>query len=107
MPRRHKGEEARIAGNLNRHLRTLSHPVPPIVDEIGYLPVTQSGATLFFQLVNRRYEHTSTVLTSNKGFEEWGRILGDETSPCSERPPHDHHATWLRRPAMWDIFDAR
>ena len=71
-------EEARIAGNLNRRLRTLSHPALLIVDEIGYLPVTQSGATLFFQLVNRRYEHASTVLTSNKGFEEWGRILGDE-----------------------------
>ena len=33
---------------------------------------------LFFQLINRRYERASTVLTSNKGFEEWGQILGDE-----------------------------
>ena len=49
-----------------------------VVGEIGYLPVTQSGAILFFQLVNRRYGRASTVLTSNKGFEEWGRILGDE-----------------------------
>jgi len=71
-------EEAQAAGNLNRRLKTLSHPALLIVDEIGYLPLTQSGATLFFQLVNRRYEHASTVLTSNKGFEEWGRVLGDE-----------------------------
>ena len=71
-------EEARTAGNLNRRLKIFSHPARLIVDEIGYLPVTQSGATLFFQLVNRRYEHASTVLTSNKGFEEWGRLLGDE-----------------------------
>ena len=35
-------------------------------------------AMLFFQLINRRYERASTVLTSNKGFEEWGQILGDE-----------------------------
>ena len=49
-----------------------------VVGEIGYLPVTQSGTILFFQLVNRRYGRASTVLTSNKGFEEWGRILGDE-----------------------------
>ena len=48
------------------------------VDEIGYLPVTRSGATLFFQLIARRYEHASTAVTSNKGFEEWGRVLGDE-----------------------------
>ncbi len=42
------------------------------------LPVSQTGAMLFFQLINRRYERASTVLTSNKGFEEWGQILGDE-----------------------------
>ena len=48
------------------------------MDEIGYLPLTRSGAILFFQLVNRRYEHASTVLTSNKGFEQWGEILHDE-----------------------------
>ena len=33
---------------------------------------------LFFQLMTRRYEHASTVLTSNKGFEEWGEIFGDD-----------------------------
>ena len=43
-----------------------------VIDEIGYLPVSQTGAMLFFQLINRRYERASTVLTSNKGFEEWG-----------------------------------
>ena len=41
-----------------------------VVDEIGYLPVTQDGAVLFFQLINARHERASTVLTSNKGFEE-------------------------------------
>ena len=49
-----------------------------LVDEIGYLPVTQDGAVLFFQLINARHERASTVLTSNKGFEEWGGVLGDE-----------------------------
>ena len=38
----------------------------------------KSGATLFFQLVNRRYELGSTILTSNQSFEEWGHIFGDE-----------------------------
>jgi hypothetical protein len=33
---------------------------------------------LFFQLMNRRYEHASTVLTSNKGFDQWGEVLGDD-----------------------------
>ena len=71
-------EEARAAGRLDRHLKTLTHPALLVVDEIGYLPVSQSGAILFFQLINRRYGCASTPLTSNKGFEEWGRILGDE-----------------------------
>ncbi|WP_419939304.1 ATP-binding protein [Candidatus Palauibacter sp.] len=70
-------EEARAAGNLNWCLKTLSHPALLIVSEIGYLPVTQSGPPLFFQLVNRRYEHASTLLTSSKGFEEWDRVRGN------------------------------
>lgn len=49
-----------------------TRPALLVVDEIGYLPVTQSGAVLFFQLINRRYGGASTVLTSNNGFEEWG-----------------------------------
>jgi len=49
-----------------------------VVDQIGYLPVSRDGAVLFFHLINASYEHASTVLTSNKGFKEWGNILGDE-----------------------------
>ncbi len=64
-------EEAQAAGRLNQRLKTLTYPALLVVDEIGYLPVTRSGAILFFQLVNRRYEHASTVLTSNQGFERW------------------------------------
>ena len=71
-------EEAQAARRLNQRLKTLTHPTLLVVDEIGYLPVTRSGAILFFQLVNRRYEHASPVLTSNQGFERWGEILHDE-----------------------------
>ena len=48
------------------------------MDEIGYLTVTANGAKLFFQLINSRYGRASKVLTSNKGFEDWGDILHDE-----------------------------
>ena len=71
-------EEAKAADRLGHRLKTLTHPALLVVDEIGYLPVNQTGAMLFFQLINRRYERASTVLTSNKGFEEWGDVLGDE-----------------------------
>ena len=70
--------DARAAGALSRRLRVLTHPALLVVDEIGYLPVSQDGAVLFFQLINARHERASTVLTSNKGFEEWGHVLGDE-----------------------------
>ena len=60
--------EAKAAGNLSRRLRVLTHPALLVVDEIGYLPVNQDGAVLFFQLINARHEKASIVLTSNKGF---------------------------------------
>jgi DNA replication protein DnaC len=71
-------EEAQQAGHLTRRMRTLVFPSLMVVDEIGYLPISRTGAQLFFQLMSRRYEHASTVLTSNKGFEAWGDIFGDE-----------------------------
>ena len=48
------------------------------VDEIGYLPLSDDGGRLFFQLVNARHERGSMILTTNKGFEEWGSVVGDE-----------------------------
>ncbi len=91
-------EEARAAGRLDRRLKTLTYPALLVVDEIGYLPVTQSGAILFFQLINRRYGRASTVLTSNKGFEEWGRILGDEVMAAAllDRLLHRCHLVNIR-----------
>lgn len=91
-------EEAQTAGKLARRLAVLSHPPLLIVDEIGYLPVSRSGAVLFFQLVSRRYEKASTVLTSNKSFEEWGAILGDEVMAAAliDRLLHHCHLVNIR-----------
>jgi DNA replication protein DnaC len=91
-------EEAQAAGQLRRRLAVLSHPSLLVVDEIGYLPVNHSGAVLFFQLMNRRYEKASTVLTSNKGFEEWGEVLGDEVMAAAliDRLLHHCHLVNIR-----------
>jgi DNA replication protein DnaC len=88
----------RAASQLARRLRVLSHPALLIVDEIGYLPLSRDGAVLFFQLINHRYEHASTVLTSNKGFEEWGAILGDEVMAAAliDRLMHHCHVVNIR-----------
>ena len=91
-------EEAQAAGRLARRLAVLTHPSLLVVDEIGYLPINHSGAVLFFQLMNRRYERASTVLTSNKGFEEWGEVLGDEVMAAAliDRVLHHCHLVNVR-----------
>ena len=90
--------EAKAAGNLSRRLRVLTHPALLVVDEIGYLPVSQDGAVLFFQLINARHERASTVLTSNKGFEDWGSVLGDEVMAAAliDRLVHHCHIVNIR-----------
>jgi DNA replication protein DnaC len=47
-----------------------------IIDEIGYIPIDRQGANLFFQLVSRRDEQGSILLTSNQSFGHWGEIVG-------------------------------
>ena len=91
-------EEASQAGRLLHRMKTLSFPSLLVVDEIGYLPISRTGAMLFFQLMSRRYEHASTVLTSNKGFEEWGEIFGDEVMAAAliDRLVHHCHIVNIR-----------
>ena len=91
-------EEAQANGNLKRRLSVLTHPSLMVVDEIGYIPISQRGAMLFFQLMSRRYEHASTVLTSNKGFDAWGEILGDDVMAAAliDRVLHHCHIVNIR-----------
>ena len=91
-------EQARAGGQLARRLRVLSHPALLVVDEIGYLPVSRDGAVLFFQLINARHERASTVLTSNKGFEDWGAVLGDDVMAAAliDRLLHHCHIVNIR-----------
>ncbi len=81
-------EEAKTAGQLGRRLKILTYPSLLVIDEIGYLPVSPTGAMLFFQLINRRYERASTVLTSNKGLRGVGPDLGRRGhGRCAYRSP--------------------
>lgn len=50
-----------------------------IIDEIGYLPMDIQGANLFFQLIAKRYEKNTTILTSNKPFSQWNEVFSDVT----------------------------
>lgn len=91
-------EEAQAAGKLVQRMKVLTHPAVLVVDEIGYLPISRTGAMLFFQLMSRRYEHASTILTSNKSFEEWGEVFGDEVMAAAliDRLLHHCHILAIR-----------
>ena len=69
---------AEVSGNLNRTLDSLSRLDLIIIDELGYLSLTKQTAKLFFQLISKRYESGSIIITTNKPFEEWGEIFNDD-----------------------------
>jgi DNA replication protein DnaC len=68
---------ALVEGRLEERLKVLAQPQLLIVDEIGYLPIDRQGANLFFQLVSRRYERGSIIITSNQSLGAWGEVFGD------------------------------
>ena len=80
---------------LERQLQQLTYPKVLIVDEIGYLPLERQEASLFFRLVARRYEKGSIILTSNKGFADWGEIFADQVVATAILDRLLHHATTL------------
>ncbi len=83
-------------GSLRERLRFLCRPQLLIVDEIGYLPVVPGGGNLFFQLVNARYERGAMILTSNRGFAEWGEVFGDPVVAAALLARLLHHATVMQ-----------
>ena len=70
--------EAESLGRLAKKLQTYLKPAVLVLDEVGYLPLNRAEANMLFQLVARRYERGSIILTSNKAFSEWAAITGDE-----------------------------
>lgn len=80
--------EGRLADKLRFHARTSLL----IVDEIGYLPISNGGGNLFFQLVNARYEKGAMILTSNRGVAEWADVFGDPVVATALLDRLLHHA---------------
>lgn len=72
--------KAERESNLVTRIRYFNRAALLIVDEVGYLPISPSGVNLFFQLVNSRYEKGAMILTSNRGFKEWGEVFGDNVN---------------------------
>ena len=85
-------EQAQHRNALDTKLRRLERYSLLIVDEIGYLPLERQAANLLFALVARRYERGSIIVTSNRGFEAWGEILGDAMVAAALIDRLVHHA---------------
>ena len=70
------------ANSENRFMNRLKHYSKYkllIIDEVGFLPIDREGANMLFQLINKRYENHSTIITTNKPFGKWHEIFGDVT----------------------------
>ena len=85
-------KKAHFENRLPDKLKVLAKYRMLIIDEIGYLPMDIQGANLFFQLIARQYEKTSTVFTSNKTFSQWNEVFADVTiaSAILDRVLHHH-----------------
>lgn len=82
-------------GRLDRRMRVYLAPKVLIIDEMGYLPLDDLGATIFFQLVSARYERGSIILTSNKSYGDWGSIFGDPIIATAILDRLLHHSTTI------------
>lgn len=80
-------------GRLDRRMKVYLAPRVLIIDEMGYLPLDDLGATIFFQLVSARYERGSIILTSNKSYGDWGSVFGDPIIATAILDRLLHHST--------------
>jgi DNA replication protein DnaC len=85
-------------GRLEERLAHWSKPKLLIIDELGYLPFEPNAAHLFFQLVSRRYERGSLLVTSNRSVSEWGNVFSDPVVATAilDRLLHHSHVITIR-----------
>ena len=91
--------EAREGASFSRRLLTYTRPSLLIVDEVGFLPLDAEQAALLFEVVSRRYEHGSIVLTSNKSFGEWAEVFSGDSviaTAILDRLLHHSHVISIR-----------
>lgn len=89
----HELIEARDEKRLLRYQKQMATYELLIVDELGFVPLSKTGAELLFEVFSQRYERGSTMVTSNLPFQEWTEILGSErlTGALLDRLTHHVH----------------
>ena len=70
-------KKAHSHNRLDEKLKNLAKYKLLIIDEVGYLPIDLEAANMLFQLINKRYEKNSTIITTNRPFSKWGELFGD------------------------------
>ena len=90
--------QAHVEGRLDDRLLYYGKPKLLIIDELGYLPFEANAAHLFFQLISRRYERGSVLVTSNRSVSEWGAVFGDTVAATAilDRLLHHSHILTIR-----------
>lgn len=96
-----KLNRAQMENRLDAQLRHYLKYKLLIIDEIGYLPMDKQGANLFFQLIAKRYEKKSIILTTNKPFGKWGEVFNDNmlANAILDRLIHHSHIVKITGPS--------
>jgi DNA replication protein DnaC len=87
--------KAQTEGKLSETLGFYAKPKLLVIDELGYLPFEKQTASLFFQLVTRRYERGSMLMTTNQMVTQWGHVFGDEMIAAAVLDRLLHHSHTL------------
>ena len=86
-------EEAKAQHQLNKLMKSILKPQLLVIDELGFVPFTENGARLLFDVFSRRYEHGSIAVSTNLSFEKWVQIFGsiELTAALVDRFTHKAH----------------
>ena len=102
--------KAEHENRLDQRLKSFTRYKLLIIDEIGYINMDKESANLFFQLVSRRYEQKSTIITTNKSLSKWGEIFGEPViaNAILDRLLHHSHVVSIVGPSyrLKDVLDA-